>query len=196
MTIIPGQSLTAEPMNAPYERPPEISDPVDAANWHLNRLSEDDRQDAIVKLLDMDMSVEVIAQGILRGAVMEGIHSVDTSLIIGALIHEYIFHIGTVNNIDFIDFEENPEELRQEANANATSNRYRIRKRMQAMGDELVNEEVTSILTVGDTSDDMTAEEALGSKTGTSGVVASSPKGLMSRPSTNIDDDNEEGEVQ
>ena len=42
--IIPGQSLTAEPKNAPYENPPEINTEEDAIMWHLERLSEEGRR--------------------------------------------------------------------------------------------------------------------------------------------------------
>lgn len=35
---IPGQSLTTEPKNAPYERPPEIVDPIEALNVHIENL--------------------------------------------------------------------------------------------------------------------------------------------------------------
>ena len=34
--IIPGQSLTAEPKNAPYENPPELTTPEDAVEWKTN----------------------------------------------------------------------------------------------------------------------------------------------------------------
>ena len=39
---IPGQSLTTPPRNAPYERPPEITDPDEALAVHLKRLSDPD----------------------------------------------------------------------------------------------------------------------------------------------------------
>ena len=32
---IPGQSLTTPPKSAPFERPPEIADPVKALDYHL-----------------------------------------------------------------------------------------------------------------------------------------------------------------
>ena len=35
---IPGQSLTSTPKGAPYERPPEINDPMEALEMHLDNL--------------------------------------------------------------------------------------------------------------------------------------------------------------
>lgn len=37
---IPGQSLTTTPKNAPYERPPEITDPEQAMQIHMYRLND------------------------------------------------------------------------------------------------------------------------------------------------------------
>ena len=37
---IPGQSLTTPPKSAPYERPPQISDPLEAVDYHLEQLDD------------------------------------------------------------------------------------------------------------------------------------------------------------
>ena len=39
---IPGQSLTAEPRSQAFERPPEITDPIEALDVHLDNLSTKD----------------------------------------------------------------------------------------------------------------------------------------------------------
>tara|TARA_R110002126_G_scaffold73696_2_gene183746 strand:- start:228 stop:746 length:519 start_codon:yes stop_codon:yes gene_type:complete len=88
--IIPGQSLTAEPRNAPYENPPEMTKPEDAIEWHLDRLTEEDRLDALVDALELGLDVVTLTEGLLRGAVMDGRHGVDVSLIIAPVIHEFI----------------------------------------------------------------------------------------------------------
>ena len=41
---IPGQSLTDEPKNFPWERPAEMSDPEEAIKFHLENLNEPDRK--------------------------------------------------------------------------------------------------------------------------------------------------------
>lgn len=88
MAIIPGQSLTAEPKNAPYENPPQMTKPEDAVFWHLERLA--DKTEDILDALELGLDVVTLTTGILRGAVMEGRHSVDVSLIIAPIIHEFI----------------------------------------------------------------------------------------------------------
>ena len=39
---VPGQSLTTTPKSAPYERPPEITDPIEALDYHLDKLDNVD----------------------------------------------------------------------------------------------------------------------------------------------------------
>ena len=48
---IPGQSLTDEPKNFPWERPAEYSDPIKAAEYELKKLNDLDTVDSIVTLL-------------------------------------------------------------------------------------------------------------------------------------------------
>jgi GAF domain-containing protein len=101
--IIPGQSLTAEPKNAPYENPPELNTAEDSIMWHLNRLQDKEKFKALADTLELGLDVVTITEGLLRGAVMGGIHSIDISLIIAPVIHEYI--TSTAEKLD-IDFEE------------------------------------------------------------------------------------------
>lgn len=88
---IPGQSLTTPPKNFAWERPPEIVDPEEAIQMHLTRLSNPDMVESILDLVELeDMDVNTITQGILRGAVANGIHSIDVALIAAPIVHEYI----------------------------------------------------------------------------------------------------------
>ncbi len=37
---IPGQSLTSEPKNSPWENPPQMNKPEEAVLWHLKKLDK------------------------------------------------------------------------------------------------------------------------------------------------------------
>lgn len=87
---IPGQSLTMAPGSMPYERPPEISDPEEAIQMHLTRLSNPEMIEDMLDMLEMDVPIRQLTEGILRSAVAEGIHSIDVSLSIAPVIHEFI----------------------------------------------------------------------------------------------------------
>jgi len=112
--IIPGQSLTAEPKNAPYENPPEYTTAEDALMWHLTRLQDEDQFQALGDTLELGLDVVTITEGLLRGAVLNGRHSIDISLVIAPVIHEYI--TSTADKLD-IDYDEGLPDDSEERDA-------------------------------------------------------------------------------
>ena len=106
---IPGQSLTTEPKAMPFERPPEIVDPIEALDVHIDNLSNAEAMEDALFFLEMGLDLVSLVEGILRSAVMEGIHSVDVSLIIGPVIHEYIKAAATRADIEFDEGFDDPE---------------------------------------------------------------------------------------
>lgn len=98
---IPGQSLTTPPGNFPFERPPEISDPEEAIQMHLTRLSSPEMTQDILDALELDVPVVQLTEGILRSAVAEGIHSIDVSLIVAPVLHEFIRLTAKEAGIEF-----------------------------------------------------------------------------------------------
>tara|TARA_R110000751_G_scaffold235356_3_gene336824 strand:+ start:1692 stop:2201 length:510 start_codon:yes stop_codon:yes gene_type:complete len=163
--IIPGQSLTAEPKNAPYENPPEINTEEGAVMWHLERLLEDDRLESLSDTLELGVDVVSLTEGLLRGAVLDGIHSIDISLVIAPVIHEFIASTAVKLGLDF-------EEGLPDDSKERTSIKYQINSRKaRKMLDELDLE--------GDT-DDVVEEESTQEE-----LPMDMPKvsiGLMARP--------------
>ena len=140
--IIPGQSLTAEPKAAPYENPPEMNTEEDAIMWHLERLSEEDRMEALVDTLELGVDVVTLTEGILRGAVLEGRHNIDISLVIAPVIHEFIKTTAEKMNIDF---EEGlPDDSEQRIDIEYQINERKAKKMLE----ELDMDEGTDVETV------------------------------------------------
>ena len=98
---IPGQSLTSTPKGAPYERPPEITDPVKALDFHLDRLDNPRAVKEAMFFLEMGMDLSSVVEGITRGAVLEGMHSIDVSLIVAPVIHEYLKGYADALEVDY-----------------------------------------------------------------------------------------------
>lgn len=98
---IPGQSLTTEPKNAPYERPPEIVDPVEALDAHIDNLLKPGAMEDVLYFLEFGVDLVTLVQGILRAGVLEGIHSIDVSLIIAPVLHEYIKGFADAADLDY-----------------------------------------------------------------------------------------------
>ena len=98
---IPGQSLTDTPKNAPYERPAETADPMEAIDMHLANLTKDGAMEDVLYFLEMGVDLQTMVQGILRSGVVAGIHSLDVSLIIAPVIHEYIKGFAEAADLEF-----------------------------------------------------------------------------------------------
>jgi len=107
---IPGQSLTTEPKNAPYERPPEIVDPIEAIDVHIDNLLKPGAMEDVLYFLEYGVDLVTLVQGILRSAVMEGMHSIDVSLIIAPVIHEYIKGFADAADLDYDEGFENEQQ--------------------------------------------------------------------------------------
>ena len=98
---IPGQSLTTPEKSSPYEKPPEISNTLDALDVHIDRLNNTDVMEGITNILESNIDVVTVVEGILRSAVLEGIHSLDVSILIAPHIHEYIKGQAEVLKLDY-----------------------------------------------------------------------------------------------
>ena len=109
---IPGQSLTAESKSQAFERPPEIIDPIEALDAHMDNLSGDGAMEDALYFLEFGVDLVTLVQGMLRGAVMEGIHSIDVSLIIAPVLHEHIKGFADAAGLEYDEGFENAEGKR------------------------------------------------------------------------------------
>lgn len=107
---IPGESLTATPKNAPYENPPEITDPEAALELHLTRLTDPKKMNATLGLLEMGIDLQTVVEGLLRAAVINGVHSIDVSLLIAPVIHEFIKITADNVGVEYSEFEDSEDD--------------------------------------------------------------------------------------
>jgi hypothetical protein len=135
--IIPGQSLTAEPKNAPYENPPQMVKPEDAINWHLDRFTDYERYEALMDALQLDIDVVTITKGLLRNAVMQGRHSVDVSIIIAPVIHEFIKTTAENAGIEFDEGFDEEGRAAKRKEMDYTISTHKARKLIAEFQDEI-----------------------------------------------------------
>ena len=117
MAPIPGQSLTDEPSNFAWERPPEITDPNEAVVFHLDRLSEKPVAESVLFLMEFGYPTDVLARSMLTAAVGEGMHSIDVSLIIAPVVEEELGYMARTAGIDYKDTfaaDQTDDELQEE----------------------------------------------------------------------------------
>lgn len=101
---IPGESLTGTPKGYPWERPPVTADPEVAIIHHVERLSQPEIEDNILDALEFGLPISYLADLALTGGVAQGIHSIDVSLVIAPVIHEYIRSIAESSGMPYKEF--------------------------------------------------------------------------------------------
>jgi len=134
---IPGQSLTSTPRNAPWERPPEVVDPEEALNIHLDRLNQPDKLEALLDAINMGIDVKTLTSGILRSAVATGIHTIDVGLIIAPIIHEFI---RSTAEIAGVEYDEGFEDKKAKEKFEYARTKSKALKKLREMGEEPVLE--------------------------------------------------------
>ena len=107
---IPGQSLTDLPNNWPWENPPDMVSPEEATKYYVNMLSDEDVMDDLSVLLGNDMPLAPLVKTLLTTGVMNGLHSVDVSIIIAPVMHSFIKAAMTNYGVEVRDAITNPEQ--------------------------------------------------------------------------------------
>ena len=101
-TPIPGQSLTDEPGNYPWEHPPTYVTSDGAADHLLNRMSEPEFAEQIIAMLDAGVPVEAIGRTVLFGGFLKGKFSPDVAFIIAEPVMKMIATIGVIAGVEDI----------------------------------------------------------------------------------------------
>jgi hypothetical protein len=98
-TPIPGQSLTDEPGNYPWEHPPQFVETDEAADHLWNRMSEPEFAEQIIAMLDAGVPVETIGRTVLFGGFLNGKFTPDVAFIIAEPVMKMILTIGVMAGI-------------------------------------------------------------------------------------------------
>ena len=112
---IAGQSLTDEPSNYPWERPPETADPTEALSMHLKKMAGPKYMESALFLMELGIPAEVVTNTTLTMAIGNGIHSVDVGLIIAPAIHKEVVSIADMAGIEYDEHFPEDAEKEQEA---------------------------------------------------------------------------------
>ena len=96
---IPGQSLTGEPRQYPWESPPELDKVEDVIKFYIDKLSSQEVMDDLFIALDEGFPLNILVKSILTTGVMEGVHSIDISMIVAPVLHEYILGAAKIQGV-------------------------------------------------------------------------------------------------
>jgi|TARA_R100000482_G_scaffold23651_1_gene6982 hypothetical protein len=107
---IPGQSLTSEPKLYPWETPPELDKIGDVISFYIERLSSQDVMDDLFIALEEGFPLNILVKSMLSTGVMEGMHTVDVSMVVAPVLHEYILGAAKIQKIKVKEFPETKDE--------------------------------------------------------------------------------------
>ena len=178
---IPGQSLTGEPRQYPWESPPELDKVEDVIKFYIDKLSSQEVMDDLFIALDEGFPLNILVKSILTTGVMEGMHSIDVSMIVAPVLHEYILGAAKIQGVKV---KERPttkdEELsaKEKATLAASIERGLEKSPKEDMGREILEEALSFVQGGAEEpeQEDMPMEEEA--------MPEEKPMGLMSRRGT------------
>ena len=98
---IPGESLTAELGDRPWQKPPQYSTVEDALEYYVPRLTDKDFESDLLDTMELGVPVTTMANSIQITGVMQGLHTVDVGLLLIPVLMEMIAFLGDRANIEY-----------------------------------------------------------------------------------------------
>ena len=115
---IPGESLTGEPGNNPWEQPPQMSDAKEVAMYYLERLNNDEIIQDFAAMLEAGATLAPIVETTYLQGVMRGLHSLDAGLVVAPVLHAFIKQSVEDLGVTVRDSADNPQKKAEEAEMN------------------------------------------------------------------------------
>tara|TARA_R100001377_G_C3162845_1_gene100278 strand:+ start:177 stop:689 length:513 start_codon:yes stop_codon:yes gene_type:complete len=104
---IPGQSLTAELGNRPWQQPSELKTLEDAVDYYIPRLGDPALMNKTLSIIESGTSLTSIAEIFTLSGTMEGKHNVDVAVLVSPVIVEFLKGLGDLAGIKYtIDADE------------------------------------------------------------------------------------------
>ena len=104
---IPGQSLTAELGNRPWQQPSELKTLEDAVDYYIPRLGDPELMNKTLSIIESGTSLTSIAEIFTLSGTMEGKHNVDVAVLVSPVIVEFLKGLGDLAGIKYtIDADE------------------------------------------------------------------------------------------
>tara|TARA_Y100001938_G_C8026444_1_gene398290 strand:- start:420 stop:908 length:489 start_codon:yes stop_codon:yes gene_type:complete len=134
-TPIPGQSLTDEPGNYPWEHPPQFVETDEAADYLWDKMSEPEIAEQVISLLDAGVPVEAIGRAALFGGFLNGKFTPDVAFIIAEPVMKMILTIGVMAGIK--DIKVSMDDI---TNKNEIRSAVRLKQEAKRIGQEVQEE--------------------------------------------------------
>ena len=107
---IPGQSLTTEPRNNPWEQPPQMANFEDVTKYYIEKLANQDVIDDFAAMCEVGVPLKPIVESVTTQGVMRGLHTVDVSILVGPIIHQFLKQAIESQGVEVDDDGIDPQE--------------------------------------------------------------------------------------
>ena len=107
---IPGESLTAELGARPWQSPPQYANVDEVLDYYMSRMSQEDFMVQLVDVLEMGVPVSAIANSIQLAGVMQGLHTIDSGILVMPAIMEMIMMLGDAAGVKYESGVDNPKK--------------------------------------------------------------------------------------
>ena len=107
---IPGQSLTTEIGARPWQQPSKLNTVEEALEHYATKITDPKLNDSLLDALEMGTPVASIAEIVVQSGAMEGIHTIDVSILVLPVIMELIAYVADEAEIDYNMGTEEPIE--------------------------------------------------------------------------------------
>tara|TARA_R100000234_G_scaffold9367_1_gene5577 strand:- start:5215 stop:5745 length:531 start_codon:yes stop_codon:yes gene_type:complete len=87
---IPGQSLTGEPKNNPWENPSDLDTVEDATVYYIQKLANQEVLDDFAVMCETGVPLKPIVESIYMQGVMRGVHTIDTGMLVAPVMTEFL----------------------------------------------------------------------------------------------------------
>jgi len=98
---IPGMSLTVEPGSVPWEQPPQFVTIDEVAQMYSERMNNPEAIDDLMRLLEGNIPIASIVNGMITMSIMKGYHTVDTGFLVTPVIAEIIKTLAELNDVPY-----------------------------------------------------------------------------------------------
>ena len=98
---IAGMSLTHELGARPWQSPAQYSNVDEAIRYYIERFQDNESEKSLLDVLELGVPVSIIANTLQLSSVMEGVHSIDTGLLVLPVLMELIMYIGDKNKVKY-----------------------------------------------------------------------------------------------
>jgi len=97
---IPGQSLTDTPGNAPWEHPPQMTDPEQILEGLYDKITNGEFREQLIAMLDAGVPVEAVVRVMVFSGFMQGKFTPDVGFMIVEPLMKLVAAVGIRAGID------------------------------------------------------------------------------------------------